>query len=237
MIVIAGDSWACGEWQNPEWGINYLGDNGLTRLLAESGRSVINIATPGASSDDIWLRLRDCFRQNRHLDITTAIVFQVELSRDPWFFRHNWRNGYRESKTIPIDSWYKKLSDLAVEYDVDILLIGGSGETWADERIKILYPRVQVACQSLTNLLINDKPNVDHPVLACWDESTELSVRIMKENSTDDEIKEMLDDIDRSHARLDLWRQNRQWFFPDGVHPNLAAHQRLYEYLILTFSL
>ena len=37
--------------------------------------------------------------------------------------------------------------------------------------------------------------------------------------------------LERALARRDFFADNPQWFYPDGIHPNLLAHQLLFEKL------
>lgn len=232
MYVIAGDSWACGQWEVVSWGNTRLTDLGLTQHMIDSGRPVINIAEPGASNHAIYLRLRDHLRQNPHLQSHKVILFQTDMSRDPLFYRHNWECGFHQARDSTHTAFYQNLQSLVDEHAVKILLIGGVGETWSTEQINSQYPGLTVACQSLTNLIIDDDPFVEQPVLSIWDVGTDLSVSIMKSNSGSQELQDLLDEIDRGHSRVDRWVGHKQWFFPDGMHPNRGAHEKLFQYLV-----
>ena len=41
----------------------------------------------------------------------------------------------------------------------------------------------------------------------------------------------LLTDMDLGKARSDIMKQNSQWFWPDGCHPNREGHLKLYKYL------
>ena len=55
VVVIAGDSWGCGEWTQRDHRDYYVSHAGLAQYLADDGYQVINLSQPGAGNLDTGL--------------------------------------------------------------------------------------------------------------------------------------------------------------------------------------
>jgi hypothetical protein len=245
MIVIAGDSWGKGEWQNNVWT-----HEGLEGYLRSSGHKVINASLAGASPGTILSRLELTFESLKETDqiknVVRVFVFQTEWVRD---FRLSLSyeigdlisNKDRPKYVVPtrfdnnistllISRWYCALSSLAGKYNVDIGLIGGCSDTLNPTTVETVYPKVYVACQSLTNLCIYGVSTTDYPVFVTGSVSStdEFFDACKKKYSAIDSIVEL---IDQSLQRRHKWDQHPEWFKPDGIHANRDGHLKLYNYL------
>tara|TARA_R110002126_G_scaffold252257_1_gene395393 strand:+ start:49 stop:741 length:693 start_codon:yes stop_codon:yes gene_type:complete len=225
MIVISGDSWGCGCWDTNQ----KVYHRGLEQLLHDAGHKVINISQGGLDLESIVERLSDYLlllrdRPPLWMDepVTKIFVMQTEwhrlmFKRDDSPELHRYQNEGDDQKIIAI--FYGTLSFLATECNVDIHIIGGCSDTiWIDDFSKF-YPGVSIACQSFTNLLVNDNHRIDNPV---------FSVKFPKELlNTEDAINLAM----QGEKREQIWKDNPEWMWPDGSHPNHLGHKKLYEHI------
>ncbi len=225
MIVVCGDSWGCGCW-TPDSAKLY--HKGLEQFLHDDGHKVINISRPGTDLVTITTRL-----QNFLFDledpplwftepVTKIFVLQTEWHRQ--IFKvddkpeyHQYKNKGDDQKIIA--RFYGTLSYIAEKFNVPVNVIGGCSDTiWLDDFEKY-YPGVNIVCQSFTNLLVNDNHRTDEPV---------YSVKFPKDFITD---YESMQKAEQGQKREQVWNDNPQWFFPDGIHPNHLAFEVLYAHL------
>jgi lysophospholipase L1-like esterase len=234
-IIIAGDSWGCGEWagRQPHYGISHAG---LTKYLIDSGYHVLNLSRPGGTNRYSSDRVSDFLQVNQQLQISCAIVFQTEwlrdvLVEDPVTLTEDLTYGYTGLKNRLMSRFYNHLSQASVQYNVPVYLVGGSGDTiWLDQFTKE-YPGLQISCQSLTNLILKNNHNISDPVHALFVNNTESCVEHIKKHLNNADLELLLEDIDKGHRRCDQWRKEKEYFWPDGSHPNRLGHQILFEFL------
>lgn len=234
-IIIAGDSWGCGEWGNslPHCGISHVG---LTKYLLDSGYCVVNLSGPGGSNKYASDRISDFLQVNQQLQISYVIVFQTEwlrdvLIEDPVNLKEDLIHGYIGLKNRLISRFYYKLSRASVKNNIPIHIVGGCGDTiWLDQFEK-KYPGLQIICQSLTNLLVNGDHRNPDPVHCIFSKRDEEKINYIKKHLKTADLELLLDDIDKGSKRVDLWANNKEYFWPDGCHANRQAHQILFEFL------
>jgi hypothetical protein len=234
-IIIAGDSWGCGEWSNSNnnYGISHYG---LAQYLLDAGYQVINLSQPGGANKNSSDRVASFLGHNRHLNIAGVIVFQTEWVRDifvesPVIVSEDVKHGYHDLKNRIMSRFYNYLSQASVQYEVPIYLVGGCSDTiWLD-RFAEEYPGLQIACQSLTNLLINNDHRTSSTVQAIFTKGEEPEVEYIKQYLNSRDLQLLLDDIELGHQRLTAWQQNEEYFWPDGAHANQLGHQVLYQWL------
>ena len=231
-ILICGDSWGCGEW-NVE--CTEVLHPGLEWHLKNAGHHVTNISRSGGSNLDtvnrlsLWLeRFGD---DKRYL----IFVFQTEYTRD---FKHNVDSDWNiDSVTQLSDQWiarfYMRLSDLAQKYQCDIKIIGGCSDTQWFDNMNLDHPGCEIACQSLTNLLIYDNHRSNQPVFSWYDKNCVELLDKIKQHGCDK--AETLLVLQQGFEREDLLRSNPQLFFPDGKHPNRQGHKKLFEFLTVQY--
>jgi len=236
IIVIAGDSWACGEWFNDPttgYGISHLG---LSKYLTDAGYLVINLSQPGGSNIITATRVDDFLKLSTYLNIAHVFVFQTEWTRDMRgkgkdMVCRDVARGYIELKTKLISKFYQNLSCVAEQTKVPIHLIGGCSDTiWLDNFAKE-YPGLNVVCQSLTNLLLTDNHRIANPVYAIITNQDEKQIDYLKEAMNSSDLELLLDDIDQGRQRLSQWDQEKSFFWPDGGHANQKSHAILFEFL------
>ena len=248
MIIIAGDSWGCGEFPSSgSSAIDYKKLIGIGNYLSDDGHDVLNISSPGCSNFDILNDLTSTLHtlalQGQLTKISHVFVFQTEWYRD---FRITAPNlsGFIKSQDTKfhepigcnltfiqslISHWQYRLSDLATIYNLRIGLIGGCSDTMWFDIFDQEYPGLYIACQSVTNLCINNNHRINLPIFAV--KIPLLLVDIIKSNATTLDFDLLLDQVDYGLQRLSEWKQYKEWFFPDGVHLNKFGHKKLYDYL------
>lgn len=238
MYIIVGCSWGAGEY-----GLDHdTTHGGLCQYIRESGRGAINLSVGGSSNYSSMLRLDLFFNShvNRYLKHPLGPKDKIFFFQTEWHRDYRYDNpGVQQQPPLPkdpanIDTWticnlYYRLSELVQENGVPIYLIGGCADTiWLDE-FEQEYPGLQIACQSMTNLCINDEHRVATPFLGGMSPSMADTMRQHFDKSKS--ISQILDMINQSQMRYQTWEQHKKWFWPDGAHANRHAHLKLFNWL------
>jgi len=239
MIIIAGDSWGCGEWgesdrtgTNVQFGI--VNHTGLEQYLQDDGHNVINVSYGGSSNIDV------CNQLNTSLNVLSG-VGKVSDVKHIFVFQTEWHRAYRY--TLPVDSvididyihtvmsnYYYRLSDLALKYKVRIGLIGGCTDIlWLDAFEKE-YPGVFIACQSMINLCLNHNHRIGNPL---FDLQNDLPLVDKMKSNNFKNTEFLLAQLKDTNDRRDNMSRCPQFFAPDFVHANQFGHQKLYNLLKL----
>jgi hypothetical protein len=208
-ITIIGCSWACGEWGVADTAQGYrVLHPGTEQYLREAGHRVTQLAQGGSS--------------NRHqVDLLLA-----SPGRDHtiWFLTDPLGDITETgiARTLPE---YLAQRDLLLRRQFDrvhrlpILLCGGvcSVPAWVHTE----YPNITTVCPDLRCWLLPDRepcetlcrgwqyPACDPALLAHWEQDERVLA------------------LHRSRAQHQLDQGEHRWFWPDGRHPNRAAHLRL----------
>jgi len=227
MILIVGDSWGCGEWDNMN-----ITHNGLAQYIREDGTNVINLSLGGSSNWEIYERLQLFFDSGTYYHLNESIdlilIFQTEWHRD---LNHQKitcaKNHVAENAIV---CWLYRLSEIATKNNVQIGLIGGCSDTILFDNFNKEHPGLFVACQSFTNLCINNDSQIVDPTFLIRPD--EYLIPILKDlylkHST---VENFINDIDKGEIRNKLWRDHPEYFWPDGVHPNRLGHKKLFNFL------
>jgi hypothetical protein len=237
IIIIAGDSWACGEWLNDRKENYRISHSGLTQYLLDLGYLVINLSQPGGSNINSAERVSDFLKVSAHLNVSHVFVFQTEWIRD----MHDCKDkkqldldltyGYQEFKIRLISRFYNSLSSIAQQTNVPIHIIGGCSDTiWLDKFSKE-YPGLNNICHSFTNLLLTDNHRITDPVYTIMTNQNLEQIKVLKETISSNDLELLLIDIDKGKQRLLMWQQEKRFFWPDGVHPNRLGHKILFDFL------
>ena len=230
MIIIAGDSWGCGEWGPGGSGI--IVHTGLEQYLQDDGYNVINISYGGSSNIHV------CNQLNTSL-YTLSCVKKVDEVKNIFVFQTEWHRDHRY--TLPVDSifdinyihtvmsnYYYRLSELAIKYNVRIGLIGGCSDTiWLD-KFEIEYPGVYIACHSMINLCLTDNHRTDNAAYNLL-YPVNLAEEIEKANTQNKQF--LLDQLELTMNRAKNLKNYPQFFAPDFKHPNRHGHLKLYNFL------
>lgn len=234
MIIIAGDSWGCGEWSTTDAldSRRFISHNGLTGHLLALGRQVINLSEPGTSNDQTFAKLENFFLTNHHYEIDGVFVFQTEWIRSD-ISEQDLALGYQSLKDHKISNFYYGLGDLSQRFNVRFYIIGGSSDTvWLSEFAKE-YPGVEIVCQSFTNLMLNHNDRIDDPVyaLGCFSRKHLETVERIKSRLSSTDLELLVQDLDRGRRRRREWQDHPEFFWPDGIHPNRVSYQKLFEHI------
>lgn len=240
-ILIAGDSWGVGEWdeigENRIFWQEAVSHPGLQHYLCENGQKVINLSRPGGSNSDSWHSCVTFLTNNPQLKNTIRyiLVFHTEWQRDlcqTWHIHEASDYSFEDLQARWTGRMYVKLSELSVMTDIPIYLIGGAGDTIWAQNFGDHYPGVDIVCQSMTNLLINDNHRIDEPIMISVFARILEQMALIKSKNFDaaDKIF-MMKEIEKSNQRLQTWQKNPAWFQPDDLHANRYAHKKLFEFL------
>ena len=81
-IIIAGDSWAAGEWNTDAT----VAHRGLQKFLTDDGHNVVNISYPGGSNLQAVERLNNYIQLNDSLLETIVFFFITEFFREIFYY-------------------------------------------------------------------------------------------------------------------------------------------------------
>ena len=230
-ILIAGDSWGCGEWPGIEVESQQPIHQGLAQYIKEDNSNVVNISRGASSNIMIYQSIDSYLSRLSNSDITKIFVFQTEYTRDyPFGREEDWAN-VTEANSIAdcwIDRFYNLLSELAKKYHCKIYLIGGVSDTLAT----IQQQGLEIACQSMTNLILTGRPNNDfQPVLSWYTSNDSVFVERLKSVLPNNKLEHLINLIDIGYERENILWNNPEYFYPDGAHPNRKGHKILFDYL------
>ena len=206
-ILIAGDSWGCGEWSCDDRPYRVI-HNGLEQYLTDYGCNVTNLSKPGGSNKNMVKSLVATMAVcNPHL----VFWFQTDPIRD--------LNPY-DQETFPkssselieigrdlLENTYAELNNTGVK----IHCMGGVVNL---EKSIEKYPNLIPIIPSIVKMF--NGPNIDFWI-SDWINSPDLRLN-------DDFLSEL-----EKHPQ---WCLPKKWFFPDGVHPNRLAHRKIFEFIL-----
>jgi hypothetical protein len=211
-ILIGGDSWGLGEWPQE------TNHRGIWQYFEEDGHEVTIKAVPGESNKTSISHM--CNYVNGNYDY--VFWFQSDPLRDlrPYDDFGNTIKNYDDLITqsnILLDKNYKELNDRS---DCKIYCIGGCSKLNMEliSKYKNLIPFIE----SLTELILVDykHPEIWHSDWIDYVERLDESVidfllpNKMKQDS--------LSEVD----------EYREYFWPDGSHPNRYGHKVLYDFIL-----
>jgi len=242
MIIIAGDSWGCGEWPQRYSGPDEILHGGLAWYLRDAGKKVINLSQGGFSNQDILRSIHKFFNSGTHFYLTETVqdifVFQSEWYRD--FSPATYHTDFDTTSIDPVDNsmhlrylskFYYGLSDIAKKYAISVKLIGGVEDTlWLDQ-FQQEYPGVKIVCQSFTNLCVNNDHRVNKENFSISSKAADF----LKNRTDDPAVISLIESlIDNTLARQQIWDASPEYFFPDGKHANQKSHKKLFDFLVQT---
>ena len=207
QVWIVGDSWGCGEWFYD--GTNYgVIHTGLEHYLREYGCEVTNLSEGGSENQ----RIVDILQGRANMPKPDYIFwFQTDPIRDVRPFDQETFpkdvNSLKKLGETLMNKTYKQLNDL----DVPIHCMGGVSKL--HDSIKN-YPNLIPLIPSIVEMF----GGVDVGFwISDWIQCDHL-------NFSDSFLTEL-----ENHPQNTL---PKQWFFPDGNHPNREAHRRIFEYIL-----
>ena len=212
-ILIAGDSFGCGEWKDGQ-----LTHQGLSRHLMEQGHLVQNLSIPGGHHMQIVDSLQR-HKIKKQYDFIFVFFTDVLRNVDPLTF---WAdlddiNFYRARYANDKKYFLKEYNRLKKK----IYFIGGLSMITNEDVKDFKY--LEIAHPSFYTLI---EPSFKHPY-STWYEH--LFPTIPSNIS-----KKLLYQIDKEYREQEKIKNHQ--YLPDGIHPDRHAHYALYEYLKKKFS-
>jgi hypothetical protein len=256
MIIVAGDSWGCGEWMLDQSGTTVMAHGGITQYLREQGHDVINVSQAANSN---WQTLQcllsllssQTYSKNNHShgfhivgnkqqawnvqDVEMLLIFQAAWFQDYRVVSAGQGTDSVTNFLLPshynselqyqnISQWQYRLSEMSQEFDIPIVLVGGGSDCEWFSNFENEYPGLSIACQSITNLCIDNDHRISQPVFGCYNQEI---LQECKQKAVDTQAVEfLLQQVELGLVRKKIWENNPVWF-PDGVHGNRDAHKKL----------
>lgn len=206
-ILIAGDSWGCGEWgfENGH-GVKHTG---LEHYLTEYGCTVYNVSLGGGCNKDSVDRITSSVKS---LTLDKIFWFQTDPMRDlrpydPAVFPKS-INEIINCQQQLLNKTYADLNSIGSK----IYCLGG-------------VTRLHSSIVSYSNLITV----IDSIVELFGAKSIDVWVSdwIQYDNLFSPELIEDLYSIPNPKTILPQY-----WFYPDGYHPNRFAHQKIFEHIL-----
>jgi len=233
MIIVAGCSWACGEWPRGDLS-GPIEHEGLAQYIREAGVQAITMGIPGGGNLAVAHKIKRWIE--RHPDTVEKIfVMQTEYDRDfSMVFSEDYEHieyGNDVANRM-IERFYHRLMDINRETGIPIYLMGGLGDTLDPELIHTHYSGITVACQSISNLLLNGSDRIDVPVLSWYTKNALDLIQKVRSKLPDIEIENLTNLIDLGAERESNVFACADLFWPDGYHPNRKGHKLLFDFLV-----
>jgi len=212
-ILIAGDSWGCGEW-------TYYYDNhthkvthkGLEHFLLNDNHQVKNISIPGGSLRQIHKVLK---QQKETFDLVFVFVtdtFRNLRNKNIWNIYLS-EDDLIKSQEDAILDFAKKLNKLSIG---QIYLLGGLCKV---EQKHIANTGLKIGISSILELLLPEEEQMKYNMFECFPYLTHKNVN-----------KKLLSDVYKQNEVWDNLR-SKPIMNPDGGHPNRDGHFKIYEYV------
>lgn len=220
-IVITGCSWGAGEWGKNSTGYALL-HPGISQNFIEVGYNVVNLSQPGSDPYGLLFPLDAFLKVNIHLDIAYVFYIQTDISRVLNFKEIPFSESCNQSIKKEYLCLYEKLNHIAKTNNKKISVIGGL----TDVDVKLTqFSSLELALQSWCRLI-----DPKAPLTTAIDIEYFTKIKSFKDQKT-----EIIQMIDRSVERRNLWESNPSFFWPDGLHPNRKGHQKLFDYLMKNY--
>ena len=222
MILIAGDSWGIGEWQD-----GAIVHNGLAQYLADYGYTVVNLSVPGAGNQAAVRNLERFLMVNHHIvdSVQAVFYFQTEWTRDsiPNEDITNSKN-FDDLESQWTNKCYYELALTRKKHNLNcaFCVVGGTSDA---VEFGAAHNNVKIICASLTEMLLDQELE---RVYSWWAYRTEDLVANIKKLRPD-MLQDLVNSIQKGHNRQSLCDNYPEWFYPDGAHANRHAHKKLFD--------
>jgi hypothetical protein len=234
MILVAGCSYACGEWARGDLDYKVL-HSGLTTYIEEHGHEVTKLCIPAGSNLQVAHLIQGWLDRNPDIVVNKIFIFQTEYTRDlAMNFDEDWDKIDRHDSlcNIMIARFYNRLIEVLPKRCKQVYLIGGTSDTLDIDLVKKEYAPLEVACQSMINLMVDDNDKIKHPVFSWYDKNTTELIKKIKKRLSSEQQEKLLTDINCGLERESVVFSNPAYFWPDGSHPNRVAHKKLFDFLV-----
>ena len=222
--VITGDSFGAGEWSE-----SMLSHGGVSQYLYENGYSASNISQPGAALSWLILPLRYYLTTNVFLNIKKVVFFQTDICRD--LVNPVYKNrlislsiefpnkSVKDLIDLMYKDFYQQLQNLAQEFDVEVLMVGGLTDIVSDlgefDRLTVAVPSMMADESVIQPVRLMGAPDA----WAVLDE-------IFKHRK-----QELLELMEEQYQRHKYFKKTPR-LFNDQFHPNRIIHHNCYTKII-----
>ena len=212
-ILIAGDSWACGEWPLPgethKTGHESLRHRGIAHWLEQQGHEVTQQAEGGHSNFD---QIKHLGENLDHHSFDLVVFVVTDPLRDEKHIRNTWAEHQAQ-----IQEAWQGVWDRLGGFDHPIHLVGGCV---AIPNTPPIPANCDILCRDWIELILGSRPMEN--LCRAWP-------------YPDNPGATLLDHWHREEQHLEQWlircqisgTAEHQHFWPDGRHPNRQAHRLL----------
>jgi hypothetical protein len=240
MILVTGSSWGAGEWHGTD-----VMHAGISQLLNEDGKLSVNLSQSATTARTFLNVLEKFINYNRwSFKFEKIVVFENNyfsyyadlLDNDPAKaddFTKKLKLGINYFVGTVATDFYLRLSALAQQYDIPIVLVGSMCDVISIDNWTTRFPMLTVGCQSTVNLVTANQACVTHPIHTINVTNVNIdTVEHVKKHLSVKENEKFLDHIDQGHERLRLFKENHSGYFcEDGWHLNRKGYHILYQHL------
>jgi len=216
-ILIAGDSWGCGEWEDSTGFLRNI-HPGLESFLKHDGHTVTNVSKGGADLDGIARQLINVNRKNKKsakYDLVLVFVTNSfrQLGKKDFWNRKKTYKDYLEIHNSNLTNFVKIIDQSNVG---PIYLLGGLSKV---DKQHVKDTNIKIAIPSILELII--------PELTQYDMFFYEHMQLLTQKNIN---KPMLE---RVYEQDLIWQKYRDHILlqPDKAHPNRIAHYKIYEHL------
>ena len=215
-IIITGDSWGAGEWN-----ANDITHSGLAEYFLKDGLNVVNLSQPNTGPWQLLKTLHNFIKINKKfLNIQHVFFLQSDIARDFEEFQHKitWHHTLNLENNIKriYRQFYIQLNVIGKDCHTTIQLIGGLADLIIDYKNEFKY--LNFLIPSWTQL-------IDHTVSSVFLLKIDKIPEAIKNNNKE----ELITLVDQSLTRFKIFDKNKEYFWPDGCHPNRHGHHVLYD--------
>jgi hypothetical protein len=211
-IIIFGDSWGKGEWCDKT---NKLIHKGIEQYFEDDDFIVKNCSIPGGSFNYITKSMDDHIHFVKNYDI--IIFIQTDPFRNFIPYEESHFMNYKDYSSLVLEqdnllnSLYEKLN----EYDKKIYLIGGCTKLNLNliEKYKNLVPLIESTIEFLA-------PDLKQPTFWMSDWNYMFAKKL-----SDEDLEKFLNDV----VNPNTLTNHKEFFWPDGSHPNRIGHKIMYD--------
>lgn len=219
-LIIAGDSWGCGEWGDDEDSNYTVLHKGLEQYFTDIGVEVENLSAGGISNRTVCFRLESFLKKYPNYD-GNIIWFQTDSIRDYFPYNILKENITFENLLQYQDAGLKNTYTRLDALNRKILCLGGATKLNLD--LISSYKNLQPTIPSIPEFIFND---YTHPII--W---TSDWVNLINKQFSLDCIDKFLyyKKIQDQLAEKEIYQE---FFWPDGNHPNRHGIKKVFDYLI-----
>ena len=222
-ILINGDSWGCGEWDNTitiDPDRPGLAHFGVEHYFQEKGYSVKNLSVGGSSNIASCQRFEQedlsqydyifCFQTDHIRHLNRGFLTKEGTKQITW-------ERLMEHQKLHFEEFYQRLNS----YNKTIYLLGGVNKIQLD--IVEKYPNIVPIMPSVVEFIT---PQFGRHNDLWWGQWI-LSIPYMEYNT--DCLEKIVQS--KESSEFTMHPDFKKYYWPDGKHPNRLGHWKIFEHL------